>query len=1107
MATCSQFSALFKKNMILMKRNIFSSCCLILFPIFLFVCIALIRKALTKDQIEQKGNDTEVLRALSSIYPTNEANNLQNAFTNQKYSGLSVFPPFFICNDQNLTTVGVINGSKNLNDKVKLRVTSVQSNLTFKEFESQEKLFDYVVDPNYGVSTNKLCFGFGIAQVSEKEFNYTLNYYSPLDKGKRNDQEDFYIDIPSTLLDPLSPFASSPMTDEYEIWQISGYIYMMNSINNVILEETTKNSDFSTTPRMTAGIVPMKFPVYDKDDFVDVLAFVAPFFLVVIYMIPLIVFVFRMVKDKETRVKEGMKIMGMTNLAFFLSYFVQYLIINIFYAIVGSIILRDALESVMFGIKFAFLFMYGLSIFGLIYIFQATIEKSTMAIILSIMIYYIMYFISPVVVGQNISNSSKMGASLLSPTALQLGFITIAKFVTSKMELDTSNLNYQYFNYSVNNMFLMFFIDFLIYMFLGFYLENVLPHEFGTKRPLNFLFTKKYWFDGEKAQVNSEDKNENFKNDNINFQDESNYTSKLNENEYLRIRNIEKVFDDGKKALNGVSFNLYKDEIFALLGHNGAGKSTLINILSGLYESSNGTVLYEGQNMLKNLDVFRKKIGICPQHDVLFQDLTVKEHLYLFANFKGVKTDNLETEITKILSDLELTSKCEDLSQNLSGGQKRKLSIAIALIGGSEIIFLDEPSSGMDITNRRKLWDVLKKFTRNRIIILTTHYMEEASVLGKRIGIMSGGKMKCSGTPLFLINKFGKNISLTLVKNHVNKNENIDKINSTIVDYIRDSFKQYSENSSGMKLEIDILTEEILIKIPKNQDSYKLKYMQFFEDLDKNLERLELRTYSAAMPTLEDVFLLISDEIKFGNKTENIGLNKKEDGNSSNEEHDVKARLTDGYKRYDEYDATKVVIPTGCSKFILNLKWCLLKRYYQTLRNIRIFILEVVCPILIVLIGLGISSVEFVNDPPNREITLNNYAFKQKAIVSSFSYYSQDIEISKNFKTTNDRMTYQYSNIKLQPSNFTDSIIDFRNNVFNTLNSTQVSNPTFNNSQTGSSLSSFFFIEFNEKSHIYEFLTLADIKSSDSPPAFTQLMFTDLINFINKKKDIKINVS
>ncbi len=116
------------------------------------------------------------------------------------------------------------------------------------------------------------------------------------------------------------------------------------------------------------------------------------------------------------------------------------------------------------------------------------------------------------------------------------------------------------------------------------------------------------------------------------------------------------------------------------------------------------------------------------------------------------------------MKDFQLEEIQNMLARNLSAGQRRKLSIAIALIGGSKIIFLDEPSSGMDITSRRNLWEILKRQCEGKIIILTTHYMEEASVLGKRIGIINAGHMKCIGSPLFLIEKYGKFMSLNVTK-------------------------------------------------------------------------------------------------------------------------------------------------------------------------------------------------------------------------------------------------------------------------------------------------------------------------------------------------------
>ena len=137
----------------------------------------------------------------------------------------------------------------------------------------------------------------------------------------------------------------------------------------------------------------------------------------------------------------------------------------------------------------------------------------------------------------------------------------------------------------------------------------------------------------------------------LNFESEELYqTNNTQPTDTLRIENICKTFDDGKKALNGVSFNLYKNEIFALLGHNGAGKSTLINILTGLYPASGGSAIYNNQNIItvEGLDDFRKYLGICPQYDVLFDDLTVEEHLEIFCVFKSVQKKDIDSEITKV---------------------------------------------------------------------------------------------------------------------------------------------------------------------------------------------------------------------------------------------------------------------------------------------------------------------------------------------------------------------------------------------------------------------------------------------------------------------------
>lgn len=157
-------------------------------------------------------------------------------------------------------------------------------------------------------------------------------------------------------------------------------------------------------------------------------------------------------------------------------------------------------------------------------------------------------------------------------------------------------------------------------------------------------------------------------------------------------------------------------------------------------------------------------MGVCPQHDILFPSLTVQEHLYLFAVFKGAPAATINQEVEQAIRDVDLWEKRFDYAKNLSGGQRRRLSVAIAFIGNSKLIYLDEPTSGMDTSARRYIWEMLKKYKSNRIIVLTTHFMDEADYLGDRIGIMGQGKLICCGSSVYLKNRFGIGYNLTIIK-------------------------------------------------------------------------------------------------------------------------------------------------------------------------------------------------------------------------------------------------------------------------------------------------------------------------------------------------------
>ena len=164
-------------------------------------------------------------------------------------------------------------------------------------------------------------------------------------------------------------------------------------------------------------------------------------------------------------------------------------------------------------------------------------------------------------------------------------------------------------------------------------------------------------------------------------------------------------------------------------------------MLTGLIEKSSGTASCYDVDVFEEMDELREFMGVCPQHDVLFDNLTAREHLDIFYDFKGGDPKRKQEEIDSLIIDSGLTIDQEKRAKTLSGGNKRKLSVCISLCGGSKLVMLDEPTSGMDPTARRETWDIIKRIKHNKIIILTTHYMDEAEMLADRVAIISKGKL------------------------------------------------------------------------------------------------------------------------------------------------------------------------------------------------------------------------------------------------------------------------------------------------------------------------------------------------------------------------------
>ena len=218
----------------------------------------------------------------------------------------------------------------------------------------------------------------------------------------------------------------------------------------------------------------------------------------------------------------------------------------------------------------------------------------------------------------------------------------------------------------------------------------------------------------------------------------------------IELTNIVKKYKD-KTVVNNINLNIKEGELFSLLGTNGAGKTTTIKMISTLIKQNSGTIKVLGYDTIKDYKIIRNKINVSPQETAVAMNLTVYENLDFMANVYQI--ENKKDKIDNLIKTFKLEEVLKQKAKTLSGGYMRKLSIAISLINDPKILFLDEPTLGLDVLSRKELWNTINTLKGKITIILTTHYIEEAESLSDRVAIMNKGNIIEIGTPKEIISK------------------------------------------------------------------------------------------------------------------------------------------------------------------------------------------------------------------------------------------------------------------------------------------------------------------------------------------------------------------
>uniref|UniRef100_A0A8C5H829 P-type phospholipid transporter n=1 Tax=Gouania willdenowi TaxID=441366 RepID=A0A8C5H829_GOUWI len=677
---------------------------------------------------------------------------------------------------------------------------------------------------------------------------------------------------------------ADPFEDLRYIW--GGFSYLQDVVEQGIIRAITGSKE-----KTGVYIQQMPYPCYVDDIFLRVMSRSMPLFMTLAWMYSVAIIIKGVVYEKEARLKETMRIMGLNNGILWLSWFISSLIPLLISAGLLVMLLKigNLLPYSDPGVVFLFLGSFGVVTIMQCFLISTLFSRANLAAACGGIIYFTLYlpYVLCVAWQDYVGFAAKVVVSLLSPVAFGFGCEYFALFEEQGVGIQWSNLlasPLEEDSYNLTTSICLMLFDAVLYGIMTWYIEAVFPGQYGIPRPWYFPFTRTYWC-GEKENNMSALMSKKGNAEAVCIEEEP---SHIDPGVY--IENLVKVYSHGNKlAVDGLSLRFYEGQITSFLGHNGAGKTTTMSILTGLFPPTSGTAYILGKDIRSELSNIRQNLGVCPQHNVLFSMLTVEEHIWFYGRLKGLPEEKVKAEMEQIVNDVGLPHKRHSRTNTLSGGMQRKLSVALAFVGGSKVVILDEPTAGVDPYARRGIWDLLLKYRQGRTIILSTHHMDEADILGDRIAIISHGKLCCVGSSLFLKTQLGTGYYLTLVKRDYDLTLQSCRNSASTVSYSKKTEKEdsvsQSSSDAGLGSEPESETTTIDVSLISNvifkhvaearlvedlghEITYVLPYqsakdgafVELFHELDDRLTDLGISSYGISDTTLEEIFLKVAED-------------------------------------------------------------------------------------------------------------------------------------------------------------------------------------------------------------------------------------------------------
>ncbi|XP_064136134.1 phospholipid-transporting ATPase ABCA7 isoform X8 [Loxodonta africana] len=655
--------------------------------------------------------------------------------------------------------------------------------------------------------------------------------------------------------------AADPLTDLRYVW--GGFVYLQDLVERAAVRVLS-----GTTPRTGLYLQQMPYPCFVDDLFLRVLSRSLPLFLTLAWIYSVALTVKAVVREKETRLRDTMLAMGLGRAVLWLGWSLTCLGPFLLSAALLVLVLKlgDILPYSHPAVVFLFLATFAVATVVQSFLLSAFFSRANLAAACGGLAYFALYlpYVLCVAWRDRLPVAGRVAASLLSPVAFGFGCESLALLEEQGEGAQWNNVGAEpaadVFSLAQVSGLLLF--DAALYGLATWYLEAVCPGQYGIPEPWNFPFRRSYWCGPpppkDPAPISP-------------TQDQEVLVEE--EPPGLRpgvsVRALKKHFPGSPQpALHGLSLDFYQGHITALLGHNGAGKTTMLSILSGLFPPSGGSAFILGQDVQYHMAAIRPHLGVCPQYNVLFDLLTVDEHVWFYGRMKGLSASAVGPEQDRLLGDVGLIPKRWTQTRHLSGGMQRKLSVAIAFVGGSHVVILDEPTAGVDPASRRNIWELLLKYRKGRTLILSTHHLDEAELLGDRVAVVTGGRLCCCGSPLFLRRHLGSGYYLTLVKGtpplitsmkgDADLKHGVDAGQEGEQGRVTDAAQLLALvqcQVPGARL-VEELPCELVLALPYG-GALDGSFAKLFHELDRRLGELGLSSYGISDTSLEEIFLKV----------------------------------------------------------------------------------------------------------------------------------------------------------------------------------------------------------------------------------------------------------